>query len=158
MDESPHGSPLHGSARQQVTERVRSLLPLLLGVGGLGLAIALLVDGVQRHTVAAKQAAEDVPTEPAPAAEPAPATPAAEPAAAEPAPATAAEPAPAESSKRRHHSRRRHRHEGDSDDSDTRATVDDPVATKREAYERAYLRARSRAPVDPRALAVLRGG
>jgi hypothetical protein len=32
------------------------------------------------------------------------------------------------------------------------------VAAKREAYERAYLRARSRAPVDPRALAVLRGG
>lgn len=47
--EHEHGASQGGPP---VSDRVRSLVPLILGVGGLGLAVALLVDGVQRHTAA----------------------------------------------------------------------------------------------------------
>ncbi len=34
--------------------RLRSLLPLVVGVGGLGLAVAMIVDGVQKNAAAAR--------------------------------------------------------------------------------------------------------
>lgn len=34
--------------------RVRSLIPLIVGVGGLGLAVAMIVDGVQKNAAASR--------------------------------------------------------------------------------------------------------
>ena len=34
--------------------RVRSLIPLVVGVGGLGLAVAMIVDGVQKNAAASR--------------------------------------------------------------------------------------------------------
>lgn len=40
--------------------RIRSLLPLVVGVGGLGLAVAMIVDGVQKNAAAARRVNQPV--------------------------------------------------------------------------------------------------
>lgn len=125
--------------------RIRSLLPLVVGIGGLGLAVAMIVDGVQKHATVSrlKQPVEQDILEDR--AEDASASPTTEVAASLDEPlldeeslddASLAEEAPKE----------------------VPAPKEIPLSKldKRLLYKQAYEKARLRAPVDPRASMVAR--
>lgn len=137
-------------------DRLRSLLPLVVGVGGLGLAVALIVDGVQKNA-SCRQVDQDedvTPNEDKEVEENAnalaagktlsTATPAANPPARqeeENQSATSSVTSSVTSS------------------ATSSVTLPEPkmsASDKRAIYKRAYEKARRRAPVDPRANAIAR--
>ena len=137
-------------------DRLRSLLPLVVGVGGLGLAVALIVDGVQKNA-SCRQVDKDVtPNEDKEVEENANAL-----AAGKTTPLSTATPAanPPASPEEENQSATSSETSSATSSATSSVALPEPkmsASDKRAIYKRAYEKARRRAPVDPRANAIAR--
>lgn len=141
-------------------DRLRSLLPLVVGVGGLGLAVALIVDGVQKNASCRRVDQDEdevvIPNEDKEVKENANELPAGK-----TTPLSTAAPTANPSASPEEETQSATSSATSSVTSSATSSVALPApkmnaSDKRAIYKRAYEKARRRAPVDPRANAIAR--